>query len=128
MLEKSEKEQFWRLVLEEYARSGLSAREYCRRETISEPSFYAWRRKIHQRDTQARIGSELVPVNVLKSGTTARLSPSRSRSDSSLQRESGLEIVSTGGDVLRVDDSCSVDVIRRALVAIRLSADESLSC
>jgi transposase-like protein len=48
-----EKEQFWCLVLEEHSKSGLSAREFCRRESISEPSFYSWRRKFRQRDSVA---------------------------------------------------------------------------
>ena len=36
-----EKDQFWRLVLDEQSKSGLNAREFCRRESISEPSFYS---------------------------------------------------------------------------------------
>ena len=44
-----EKEQFWRGQIEGQAASGLSAREWCRREQLSEPSFYAWRRKLAQR-------------------------------------------------------------------------------
>ena len=78
---RSEKEQFWRMVLEEHARSGLPAREFCRRESISEPSFYAWRRKIRERDTEARVGRELMPVTVVESGTNSRLSCVESRSD-----------------------------------------------
>lgn len=128
MLEKSEKEQFWRMVLEEHARSGLSAREFCRREAISEPSFYAWRRKVRERDTGARSGRGLVPVTVVESGTTARLSSVRSRSDSRLQQDSRLEIMTSSGGVLRIDESCSVEVIRRALVAMRLSDREGVSC
>ena len=124
MLERSEKEQFWRLVLEEHARSGLSAREFCRRETVSEPSFYAWRRRIRECDSGAFSGQGLVPVTVVKSRTTSRLSSVESR----LDRDSKLEMVTTGGEVLRVDDSCSVELIQRALVAIRLSADEGVSC
>ena len=47
-----EKEQFWRLVLDEQAKSGLTVRAFCRQEGISEPSFYAWRRELAVRDGQ----------------------------------------------------------------------------
>lgn len=45
-----EREQFWRGQIEGQVASGLSARQWCRREQLSEPSFYAWRRKLAQRD------------------------------------------------------------------------------
>jgi transposase-like protein len=47
-----EKEQFWRRVLEEHRRSGLNARAFCRREGVSEASFYGWRRELRQRDRE----------------------------------------------------------------------------
>ncbi len=53
-----EKEEFWRLVLDEYQRSGLTARAFCEQQGISAPSFYAWRRKIQKRDSR---GAKLRP-------------------------------------------------------------------
>ena len=47
------KERFWRQMVRRCARSGLSIREFCDRETISEGSFYAWRRELAKRDRQA---------------------------------------------------------------------------
>jgi transposase-like protein len=47
------KEQFWRRAVAEYRRSGLTVREFCARRTLSEPSFYAWRRELAQRDGRA---------------------------------------------------------------------------
>ena len=41
-----ERAQFWRGQIEGQAASGLSAREWCRQEQLSEPSFYAWRRRL----------------------------------------------------------------------------------
>jgi transposase-like protein len=44
------KEQYWRDVLRRQARSRSSVAEFCRREGLSQPSFYAWRRIVSQRD------------------------------------------------------------------------------
>lgn len=64
----AEKESFWRLALEEFRTSGLSVRAFCTREGLSEASFYAWRRRLQQRDTQRPVvpgSSELVPVKIV---------------------------------------------------------------
>lgn len=45
-----EKEAFWRWIIEEQQRSGLTVRAFCQREGIPEPSFYGWRREIDRRD------------------------------------------------------------------------------
>lgn len=58
---EGEKEQFCRLVLEEHASSGLSVRAFCKRESLSEPSFYSWRRKIHHRDSRPTRASSWQP-------------------------------------------------------------------
>ena len=46
----SEREQFWRRHLAWQRSSGLSIREYCRRQGFSEPSFYSWRKILLERD------------------------------------------------------------------------------
>ena len=44
---KSEgRETLWRGILRRQAESGLSIRRFCAGEGISEPSFYAWRKKL----------------------------------------------------------------------------------
>ena len=47
------KERFWRRMLRQWSRSGLSVREFCNCEGLSEASFYAWRRELTKRDRQA---------------------------------------------------------------------------
>jgi hypothetical protein len=42
-------EAFWRGVLDRFGKCDLSVRGFCRREKLSEPSFYAWRRIIQGR-------------------------------------------------------------------------------
>lgn len=45
----NQKESRWRDVVHRQADSGLSLREFCTKEGISQPSFYAWRRKLGER-------------------------------------------------------------------------------
>jgi len=59
----AEKEQFWRGQIEGQAASGLSAREWCQRGQLSEPSFYAWRRKLAQRDRERSASVSPAPSN-----------------------------------------------------------------
>jgi hypothetical protein len=46
----SNREAFWRGVLGKHRGSGLNIRAFCQREKVSEPSFYAWRRVVQERD------------------------------------------------------------------------------
>ena len=39
----------WREILKRQAESDISVREFCRTEGISEPSFYAWRKRLPTR-------------------------------------------------------------------------------
>lgn len=55
-----ERETHWRGILARFSRSGMSVREFCRRETLSEPSFYAWRRTLQHRDAEPASRSESV--------------------------------------------------------------------
>jgi hypothetical protein len=43
------KERFWRRRLRQWQRSGLTIRDYCAAQGLSEASFYAWRRAIQER-------------------------------------------------------------------------------
>jgi len=56
------KEQQWRRWIGQWQQSGLSVRVFCARHDLAEPSFYAWRREIRQRD--AATGTFL-PVQVV---------------------------------------------------------------
>lgn len=83
-----EKERAWRAVVERQRQSGLSIRAFCRRDSLSEPSFYAWRRELWRRDrersahqpreTKARpretaVSSAFLPVTVTAAGSVERV-------------------------------------------------------
>ncbi len=110
----AEIESFWRLVLEEHAKSGLNAREFCHREALSEPSFYSWRRKIRQRDNEMD-ACKLVPVKVVPDDV------------SSVEKESSVEIVAAGV-VIRLNDTGSIDAIHRVLAAAQRLVKTASPC
>jgi len=71
----SEKERRWREVLGRQAASGLSVREFCKRERLTESQFYAWRRTIAERDGES--GPSFVPVVVSDQPSRVRSGVSR---------------------------------------------------
>ena len=42
----TDQRQFWQMVLETFNSSGLSVRQFCQQEGLSEPSFYSWRKRL----------------------------------------------------------------------------------
>lgn len=41
-------ESRWRELVDRQAESGLSVREFCSSQGVSEPSFYSWRRRLRE--------------------------------------------------------------------------------
>ena len=50
----TEKELYWRELVDRQAGSGLSIREYCAKEGISQPSFFAWRKRFREQASAGR--------------------------------------------------------------------------
>lgn len=72
------KERFWRGALKRCAASGLNVRTFCRRERLSEASFYAWRRTIAERAgekhrTVQAIGQTRQPQQVSRRASLPRV-------------------------------------------------------
>ena len=59
--QSGEREAYWRDQVRRQTSSGLSVRRFCEDAGLSEPSFYAWRRRLAERDRPAP-GSEFLPV------------------------------------------------------------------
>jgi transposase-like protein len=104
----------WRGVLTRFRASGLSVRAFCRQERLSEPSFYAWRRTIHERDAGSK--------TVVKSSKTVqkRASAARPRKqpaflpivvqrDSLASQGAGISLELRGGRTLRLPESIPVE-------------------
>ena len=46
------RERFWRAALRRRQTSGLTAKEFCRREQLAETAYYYWRRELARRDQE----------------------------------------------------------------------------
>ena len=96
------KERFWRRVVERWRRAGISIRAFCRRESLSEPSFHAWRRELRRRDqekTSVQSQPAFVPVRVAASAPF-------------------LELVLAAGQVLRVPPGFDRQTLREVVAAL----------
>jgi hypothetical protein len=72
-------EQLWRERVERLQSSGLSVREFCRRENLPEPSMYGWRREIARRDAETDSMSLAEASSVRRGRKTHSHGPKKSR-------------------------------------------------
>ena len=113
----AEKEEFWRLALREHQQSGLTIRAFCRREGLSEPSFFAWRKRIQSpKLTHGPVHTvsehgKLVPVDIIDS-----------------LESDPLEIVTPGGFTLRFARSVEVSQLGALICLIVQCEQGQRSC
>jgi transposase len=91
----------WRQRLQRFERSGLTAVAFCVKEAVSLPSFYAWRRRLHQPPAAQAARPAPPPVEA------ARLVPVRL-----LAAPAPVELVLPGGAVLRLAPGCDLAFVR----------------
>jgi transposase len=96
------KEKYWRGLLRQARRSGLTARQFCDQQGISQPSFYAWRREIALRDQQATTTPQATNPTFVKLAVEA-------------EAPSAVEIVLADGRLLRVRSGCDLELLRQLL-------------
>lgn len=120
----AEKAEFWRSMVQCQRREGLTVREFCRSNSISENSFYTWRKELKRRDAElenddesngrrgrTKFSDRLIPVTILNEGGRGRTSSNR---DSSLP----IEIGTPDGFTLRFDHQTSAETVSRLLEVI----------
>jgi hypothetical protein len=103
--QSSSKEQWWRRQVRQWRGSGLSVRAFCAARGLSEPSFYAWRRTLAQRDAAA---VPLVPVTVTPEPTPA----------SADEPAAALELVLDAGRRLRIGPGFDGPTLARLLAIL----------
>lgn len=103
------KESFWREALGRFSSSGLSVREFCQREQLTESAFYAWRRTIGERDEAGgarRKAPAFVPAVVT----------------SPPNRETDISLELPGGGILRFVGATATEQLADLIVALQLRA------
>lgn len=100
------KEQSWRRVLQQWRGSGLSVREFCRQQQVSEARFYAWRRTLQRRAAEA---APFIPVRVV---------PPPAETAAASDATAGLELVLAAGRRLRIGPAFDAATLRRLLTLL----------
>lgn len=120
------KELYWRRLLLQWRRSGLSIRAFCRDRAVAEPSFYAWRRTLAERDAATpppapaapRRGTALfAPVRLIDAAPLAPTGPPADPTPALL------EVLCRGGRIVRVAAGCDPAAVRALVAAL-----EELPC
>jgi transposase len=102
MEKKTEKrEAYWRERVAAFERSGLSVKQFCEQQQITEQSFYVWRKRLRN---QPPMRFALVETGVAHPQVSA---------------ESGLELVLPTGERLRIGADVDPSTLRRVLEALR---------
>jgi transposase len=108
----SAKERSWRLHFARWRSSGLSVRAYCQAQGLSEPSFYAWRRLLSERPSDATAARGLeattpafIPVRLIDEPNPGAAATT-------------LEVVLRGGRVVRVTPGFRADTLRELVAAL----------
>ena len=110
------KEALWRRTVRQQRQSGLTIREFCRKQEVRETAFYFWRRELERR------GTTFLPVRVTPEPTRQEAGPALPR-QASHPSEGKIVIVLAGGR--RVHVAPPVD--RRALADV-LAVLEAAAC
>lgn len=97
------KERFWRGVLRQWLKSGLSIRQFCRQQQLSEARFYFWRRTLQQRDAET---VPFVPVRVVAAAEDAD------------RVGTGLELILAAGRRLRIGPAFDSATLQRLLTVL----------
>ena len=106
----ADKERFWREVFRRQTASGLSVAAFCRRDGLSQPSFYAWRRTIAERGRRSAHPAKLRPPTV--GFVPLRLREDAPRSEAWLNLELG------SGLVLRLRESICAQRLAELVQAV----------
>ena len=102
----ADQQQFWQMVIETWQSSGLSVRNFCKQEGLSEPAFYSWRRKL----TKADVPKKDEPKAANSSAFIKVSMPKDNRAS--------LELVLSSGNVLRISSNADSQTLTNVLSAL----------
>jgi transposase len=117
------KEQLWRRVIADHARSGVSIRAYCQREGLKPWNFQWWRRELARRDRQvASAPTRNRPEPAIEPAPRSAFLPVQVVADDPalITQASAIEILFPAGPIVRVNrgfDPLALDAVLSVLEA-----------
>jgi hypothetical protein len=109
-----EKERFWRKMIGEAARSGVSIREFCRARKLKESQLYWWRRVLKDRRHERALRRH--SKGGAKSGSNQASFVLVSEDGSAM--EAGIELVLGDGCRVRIGKGVDEETLRTVLAAV----------
>ena len=103
----TDQQQFWQMVIETWQNSGMSVRQFCKQEGLSEPSFYSWRKKLAKVEEP-----EADKEEVCQPGPFIQVSMPT-------DQHGGLELVLSSGNTLRISKATDSKTLTDVLSALR---------
>ena len=73
-----ERRRFWREAIARQRASGLSVRAFCRQESLSEPSLYAWRKRLATERRSSKAAAAFAAVRVVDDASQPAALPKNS--------------------------------------------------
>lgn len=101
--DRSNRAVFWQQMLNDYAQSGCSVKQFCKKRSISIPSFYQWKKKL---STSRATTNAIIPIKLI-AAVPAACAPSRT-----------VQIFTPSGFSIRIDSATQSDDLLRILRAI----------
>ena len=110
-----QREQFWRKMVSEQPRSGMSVAAWCGDHGVSAPSFYVWRQRLAQQRAAGRQSRRphLLPVEIIPAAA---------------QNASALEIELPSQVRVHVGSGCDLELLRQVLTMLQPGRREAEGC
>lgn len=111
---KADRESAWRERLIRYTSSGQSVDAFCRSESVSSASFYAWRSRLRAQDV-AGLGDGKGTPDPSSFIDLGLISPAVAASASAQKRGNAVDAVTRTGIEVRIDlgDGVMLTIVRR---------------
>ena len=119
-LPASDRELFWRRLIDRHVSSRLTVGELCRQAGVSTASFYTWRQRLQ---AASSAGSSLVPVRI------STESSGRGERDGEIAVELTIQLADDSVQAVRVSipPGCDEASIRRVLRAILSAGNQAVA-
>ena len=102
----NEKRQFWQMVIEAWQNSGMSISKFCKAEGLAEGTFYNWRKKLTDKQSQTNKQAVKNPSAFIKVAMP--------RSNHAL-----LELELSSGNTLRISSGADNKTLSSVLSVLR---------